>query len=83
MNNKPVTIYTTPTCGYCKAAKEFFQENSIEYSEIDVAADQGKAREMIEKSGQMGVPVIMIGEEGAQDIVVGFDKNKLSELLEA
>jgi glutaredoxin 3 len=78
---KSVTIYSTPTCGYCKAAKDFFQENQIEYTEIDVASNQEKAREMIEKSGQMGVPVILIADEAADNIVVGFDRPKLAELL--
>ncbi len=72
-----VTIYTTPTCGYCRATKDFFKENKVEYSEIDVSQDQDKAREMVEKSGQMGVPVIDVDGE----IVVGFDQNKLSEKL--
>jgi len=74
---KPVVIYSTPTCVYCKAAKEFFKANNISYTEYDVAADAAKRQRMIEKSGQMGVPVIEIGDE----IVVGFDKGKLSELL--
>lgn len=72
-----VTIYTTPSCGYCKLAKEFFQENNVEYEEFDVAADEAKRNEMIEKSGQMGVPVIYVDDE----MTVGFDKAKLTELL--
>jgi len=72
-----VTIYTTPTCGYCKLAKEFFQENNVEYEEYDVAADEAKRNEMIEKSGQMGVPVIYVDDE----MTIGFDKARLSELL--
>ena len=79
--SKPVTIYTTPTCGYCKATKAFFDEHGVQYDEIDVSTDQDKAKEMIEKSGQMGVPVIIIGEGDDQNIVVGFDQTKLSELL--
>jgi len=80
--SKSVTIYTTPTCGYCKAAKGFFQENDIEYSEIDVAADQEKAKEMIEMSGQMGVPVIKIGDGDDVELVVGFDQKHLARLLD-
>jgi len=72
-----VSIYTTPTCGYCKLAKEFFQEKGVEYEEFDVAADEAKRNEMIEKSGQMGVPVIYVDDE----MTVGFDKARLSELL--
>ena len=72
-----VTIYTTPTCGYCKVAKSFFQENSVEYEEKDVAVDQAAREEMVTKSNQMGVPVIDI--DG--NIVIGFDQAKLSQLL--
>jgi len=75
--DKKAVIYTTPTCGYCKMAKEFFDENNVSYEEYDVAADEAKRNEMIEKSGQMGVPVITVGEE----VIVGFDKGRLSELL--
>ena len=74
---KNVAIYTTPTCQYCKATKEFFAENNIQYTEHDVTQDTEKRQEMIEKSGQMGVPVILIDEE----MVVGFNKDRLSELL--
>ena len=75
---KKVDIYTTPTCQYCKMAKEFFQENGVEYNEYNVMEDATKRQEMIEKSGQMGVPVIFIGDE----MVIGFDKDKLTSLLE-
>ncbi len=72
-----VTIYTTPTCHFCHMAKEFFAEHKIPFTEHDVARDLEKRREMIEKSSQMGVPVIVIGDE----IIVGFDENRLRELL--
>lgn len=81
MQQKKVTIYTTPTCGYCKATKELFTQHNIAYTEVDVAADQAKAREMIEKSGQMGVPVIVIGEGPSEELIVGFDKPRLSSAL--
>jgi glutaredoxin-like YruB-family protein len=74
---KPVAIYTTETCSYCKLAKEFFQKNHVEYQEFDVGRDLEKRQEMIDKSGQMGVPVITVGE----DLVVGFNKPRLEELL--
>ncbi|MEK9167985.1 MAG: Uxx-star family glutaredoxin-like (seleno)protein [Patescibacteria group bacterium] len=74
---KEVTIYSTPTCTYCRAAKEFFNEHNVKYAEHNVATDLEKRNEMIEKSGQMGVPVIMIDGE----LTVGFDKRKLSQLL--
>ncbi len=74
---KPVAIYTTVTCGYCKMAKEYFQKNNVEYQEFDVGTDLAKRQEMIEKSGQMGVPVITVGS----DMIVGFNKPRLQELL--
>lgn len=72
-----VSIYTTPTCQYCKMAKSLFQEHTISYDEYNVAVDAEKRKEMIERSGQMGVPVIDIDGH----IVVGFDHDRLSELL--
>jgi len=73
-----VTIYTTPSCQYCHMAKEYFKENGVEYKEHDVAQDVEARAEMVEKSGQMGVPVIVIDGE----IVVGFDQGKIEELLQ-
>lgn len=79
---KTVKIYSTPSCGYCKMAKEYFTENKVAYTEYDVAADEERRNEMITTTGQMGVPVIMIGEEGAApEIVIGFDRPKLAQLL--
>ena len=72
-----VTIYTTPTCGYCQMAKEFFADNNVEYEEYNVAEDIEKRNEMIERSGQMGVPVIFVDDE----MVIGFDKDRLTQLL--
>lgn len=72
-----VTIYTTPTCVYCKMAKEFFTKNSVSYTERDVAADASARDDMIKRSGQMGVPVIDVDGQ----LVIGFDKDKLVQLL--
>ena len=74
---KKVTIYSTPTCHFCQQAKEFFKEKNIEFSDYDVSSDEEKKNEMIEKSGQMGVPVIFVDDE----MLIGFDKDKLSETL--
>jgi glutaredoxin 3 len=74
---KTVQIYTTPTCMYCKMAKDFFQKNNVQYSEYNVQTDLEKRKEMIDKSGQMGVPVIAVDNE----IIVGFDKKRLEALL--
>ena len=74
---KEVTIYSTPTCHFCHMAKEFFKEKNVAYTEHDVASDINMRKEMVEKSGQMGVPVIFIGEE----MIIGFDKPKIAALL--
>lgn len=74
---KTVTIYSTPTCHFCQMTKDFFKENNVAYTEFNVAADTEKRQEMIERSGQMGVPVTFINDT----MIIGFDKNKLvSEL---
>ena len=75
---KKITIFTTPTCVYCTMAKEFFKEHNLAYEEKNVATDAEAREQMIERSGQMGVPVIDI--EGK--IVIGFDQERLRELLE-
>ncbi len=75
--DKKVTIYSTPVCHFCHAAKDFFAENNITYTEYDVASDAEKRQEMIEVTNQMGVPVIRIDD----DVVIGFDEGKLKELL--
>lgn len=78
MADRKVKIYTTPTCTYCMALKKFFEKEEVEYEEIDVSEDEEALEEMKEKTGQLGVPVVQIGE----DTVVGFDKKKVSKLLE-
>jgi len=75
---KQVVIYSTPTCHFCEAAKNFFNQNKIAYIDYNVQDDHEKAREMVERSGQMGVPVIFIDDE----MVIGFDEPRLRELLE-
>lgn len=75
--DKNVTIYTTPTCHFCQMSKEFFTANNVVYTEHNVAADMEKRQEMIDKSGQMGVPVIFVGDE----MIIGFDKKRLESAL--
>lgn len=72
-----ITIYSTDTCKYCDLAKKYFKDNNFEYTEYNVGADAEKRKEMIDKSGQMGVPVIVIGE----GVIVGFDKKKIDKAL--
>ncbi len=79
---KKVAIYTTPTCTYCRMAKEYFKQKGVSYEEHNVDADTERRQEMIMKSGQMGVPVIAIAaENGKEDIVIGFDEAMLAQLL--
>jgi len=78
---KPVTIYSTQTCGYCKAAKDFMASKGVAFEDVDVGIDQARAREMIEKSGQMGVPVIVVGSGSEEELIVGFDQNRLATAL--
>lgn len=84
-----VTIFTTPTCNFCKMTKEFFKKHSVEYTEKDVSTDDEAAQEMVDISGQMGVPVTIIEadpkegeEESEKSAVIGFDEKKLKELLD-
>lgn len=72
-----VTIYSTPTCPYCRLEKDFFKENKIAFVEVNVAEDTQAAQEMIMKSGQSGVPVTLVDGK----VVVGFDKPALKKLL--
>lgn len=77
MDNPTVKIYTTPTCAFCHAAKEFFREHNIKFEEFNVATDTKARDEMIKKSGQLGVPVIDVGGK----FIIGFNRMKLAELL--
>jgi glutaredoxin 3 len=72
-----IKIYTTPTCGYCHQAKQYFKERGVNYSEYDVSKDSVAANDMVKISGQMGVPVIVV--DGA--VIVGFDRPRLEQLL--
>ncbi len=77
MADKKVIIYSTPTCPYCKRAKDYLFQKGIPYVDYNVAENREATKEMIQKSGQMGVPVIIVDDE----IVVGFNQAKLDELL--
>ncbi|OGY66679.1 MAG: NrdH-redoxin [Candidatus Liptonbacteria bacterium RIFOXYC1_FULL_36_8] len=77
MDQKKITIYSTPMCVYCRLAKDFFKKHNLQYTEIDVLRDMKAREEMFAKSKQMGVPVIDIDGE----IFVGFDKGSLEKIL--
>lgn len=72
-----VIIFTTPTCGFCRTAKQYFNQKKIRYTEVDVSRDQRAAQDMLRRTGQMGVPVILINNRP----IVGFDKPKINNLL--
>lgn len=73
-----VKIYSTPTCPYCKMAKEYFSSKGIAYENIDVSSDREKVNEMVKLSGQMGVPVIVIDGE----VITGFDKPGIEQIIQ-
>jgi glutaredoxin-like YruB-family protein len=75
--NKKVKVYSTPTCPFCIMLKKFLKDNNIEFEDVDVSRDMNAAREMVDKTGQMGVPVIEVDGE----FVIGFDKGRIKELL--
>ena len=72
-----VKVYSTSTCPYCNMAKDFLKENNIEFKEYDVSEDTEARNEMLEKSGQMGVPVIIIDEQ----VIIGFNKEAIKKAL--
>ncbi|MEI7688722.1 MAG: glutaredoxin family protein [Candidatus Nomurabacteria bacterium] len=72
-----VTVYSTPTCHFCHMAKDFFKEKNVEFVDYNVSTDLEKRKEMMDKSGQMGVPVIVIDDK----IIVGFNKPQIVEKL--
>ena len=80
---KKISIYTTPTCTYCRQAKEFFNAQGVKYEEFDVLTDVIRRQEMVDKSGQMGVPVIIVSatDGSGEEIIIGFDRPRLVKSL--
>ena len=77
-NSQPkVIIFTTPTCSFCNAAKRYFREKKIRFTDVDVSRDQRAAADMLRRTGQTGVPVILINNRP----IVGFDKPKINRML--
>ncbi len=72
-----VIVFSTPTCSFCNAAKQYFRQKGIKFRDVDVSHDPAAARDMVRRSSQQGVPVIDIGGK----IVVGFDRPKINQLL--
>ena len=77
MQQPKVIIFSTPTCSFCNAAKRYFREKNIRYTDVDVSRDERAARDMQRKTGQMGVPVILINNRP----IVGFDKPRIMQML--
>ena len=77
--NKPkkVIVFTTPTCSWCRTAKKYLADHHVSFKEVDVSRDPAAARDLVNRTGQMGVPVILVGNKP----VVGFDKAELDRLL--
>lgn len=75
---KKVTVYSTPTCHFCHMAKDFFKEKGVAFEDFDVSKDLDKRKEMVDKSGQMGVPVIVIDNK---EVIIGFNKPKIVDVL--
>ena len=79
---KKVIVYSTAACPWCWKTKEFLKEHGIPFEDVDVGVDRDRAMEMVQKSGQMGVPVIAITtDDGKEHIIVGFNEEKLREVL--
>ncbi len=76
-SNTRVLLFTTPTCSFCRAAKQYFIEKKIRFKEIDITKDPRAAKDIQRRTGQMGVPVIIINNRP----IVGFDKAKINQML--
>ena len=72
-----VTVYSTPTCGYCRMAKNYLKEKNVAFTDYNVATNSEKAQEMVRKSGQMGVPVLDVNGK----IIIGFDRSAIDQAL--
>jgi glutaredoxin 3 len=72
-----VTVYSTPTCGYCRMAKNYLKEKNVAFTDYNVASNSEKAQEMVRKSGQMGVPVLDVNGK----IIIGFDRAAIDQAL--
>ncbi len=72
-----VIVFSTPTCTFCNQAKRYFREKNIRFTDVDVSRDQSAARDMMRRTGQMGVPVILINNKP----IIGFDRPKINQML--
>jgi glutaredoxin-like YruB-family protein len=75
---KRVILFSTPTCSWCKRAREYLRRNRIRFKEVDVSRDERAMKDVVRMTGQMGVPVILIGNRP----IVGFNKPEIDRLLQ-
>ena len=81
-NQKPtVKVFSTETCPWCFRVKDFLKENNISFEDIDVSTDRESAKQMIQASGEMGVPQIWVGSGEKKKVIVGFDESALKKAL--
>ncbi|MDD3774099.1 MAG: glutaredoxin domain-containing protein [Patescibacteria group bacterium] len=80
--NYQITIFHTPSCPYCHMAMDYFDAKNIEYTAWDLSKNPEKAQEMMEKSNQSGVPVIIINKNGEEKIIIGFNQLEINEILD-
>ncbi|MEI7632238.1 MAG: glutaredoxin domain-containing protein [bacterium] len=78
MIQSKVIVYSTTWCAFCKATKQYLDSKNIKYKEVNIEEDQVAAQQIVEETGQMGVPVIRIGKE----LIVGFNKQKIDAALQ-
>lgn len=76
-----ITIYSTATCGFCRMLKSYLKDKGIAYVEKMADEDQNIARELYEKSGQLGVPFTIIEKDGKEENILGFDRPKIDKVL--
>lgn len=79
---KEYKVFSTPTCGYCHMLKDWLTEHKIDFTDINVAIDPKRGAEMIQKTGQMGVPVSVIKfADGKEEVILGFDQERIAKIL--
>jgi len=79
--SQKVTVFSSPACPYCVQVKEFLKESKVEFDVVDLGKEPDKAQQLVEKTGQMGVPVTIIDNDGKEEIVVGFNQEQLKQIL--
>ena len=79
--SQKITVFSSPACPYCIQVKEFLKENKVEFDLVDLGKEPDKAQQLVEKTGQMGVPVTIIEENGKEEILVGFNQEQLKQTL--